>query len=39
VSGAHYLLSARRADGLPEDAIARLHLGEGAGLERFELGR
>jgi malonyl-CoA decarboxylase len=31
---AHYLLHAKRADGLPDDAIARFHLGNGARLER-----
>jgi malonyl-CoA decarboxylase len=31
---AHYLLYAKRSDGLPDDAVARFHLGNGARLER-----
>jgi len=31
---AYYLLYAKRSDGLPDDAVARFHLGNGARLER-----
>lgn len=31
---AHYLLYAKRSDELPDDAVARFHLGNGARLER-----
>ena len=32
---AHYLLEAKREDGLPLDPVARFHLGNGARLERI----
>ncbi len=33
---AHYLLNAKRADGLPVDPVARFHLGNGARLEQID---
>jgi malonyl-CoA decarboxylase len=33
---ARYLLSAKRADGAPRDAVARFHLGNGATVERLD---
>lgn len=35
---AHYLLTARRADGLPVDAVARFHLGNGALVHQVHAG-
>lgn len=35
---AHYLLTARRADGLPADAVARFHLGNGALIHQVHAG-
>jgi malonyl-CoA decarboxylase len=33
---AQYLLTAKRADGAPRDAVARFHLGNGATIERLD---